>query len=135
MNAIINTPNQVKEVAHKLVAQQEAINASKKFEFEQFANTLSNLDPNLGGFDELGAMLALPDESFALIAPVFLNELEQGLNNVNDKLLMVQSMNLAGLTVEQMQEQYLTICEGVDAQLKDSLSDVNMGGGMPLLFR
>ena len=122
MNAIINTPNQAKEVAHKLVAQQEAINASKKFEFEQFANTLSNLDPNLGGFDELGAMLALPDESFALIAPVFLNELEQGLNNVNDKLLMVQSMNLAGLTVEQMQEQYLTICEGIDAQLKDSLS-------------
>lgn len=122
MNAIINTPSQAKEVAQKLVAQQEAINANKKFEFEQFANTLSNLDPNLGGFDELGAMLALPDESFALIAPVFLNELERGLNNVNDKLLMVQSMNLAGLTVEQMQEQYHTICEGIDAQLKDSLS-------------
>ena len=124
MNAIINTPAQAQEAAKKLVTQQEQINESKKFAFEDFANTLNNIDPSLGGFDELGAMLALPDEHFALLAPVFLDELERGLNNVNDRLLMVQSMNLAGLTVEQMQEQYKAICDGIDVQLKDSLSAI-----------
>ena len=124
MNAIINTPAQAQEAAKKLVTQQEKINESKKFAFEDFANTLNNIDPSLGGFDELGAMLALPDEHFALLAPVFLDELERGLNNVNDRLLMVQSMNLAGLTVEQMQEQYKAICDGIDVQLKDSLSAI-----------
>lgn len=124
MKANINTPVQAQEAAKKLVAQQEHINEGKRFAFEDFANTLSNLDPNLGGFDELGAMLSLPDEDFALLAPVFLDELERGLNNVNDKLLMVQSMNLAGLTVDDMQKQYQAICEGIDIQLKDSLSPI-----------
>lgn len=124
MKANINTPIQAQEAAQKLVAQQEHINEGKRFAFEDFTNTLANLDPNLGGFDELGAMLSLSDEDFALLAPVFLDELEKGLNNVNDKLLMVQSMNLAGLTVEDMQKQYQSICEGIDIQLKDSLSPI-----------
>lgn len=126
MNAIIpnkiNTPEQAKEAAKRVVAQQEAINQSKKFEFEKFANTLEGIDPNFGGFDELAAMLALPDDHFAIIAPVFLDELERGLRNVNDQLLMVQSLNLAGLTIEQLKEQYEAIYNQIDAQMADSLS-------------
>ena len=120
----IKTPEQAKEAANKLIAVQEQANVEKKFTFEKFANELSNIDPALGGFDELGVMLTLPDEHFALLAPVFLRELEQGLNNVNDKLLMVQSINLAGLTVEQVQEQYQSICEGIDQQLAQDLSAI-----------
>lgn len=122
MNAIINTPDKAKEAAQKLVAQQEEINKSKQFSFEEFANTLSNIDPSFGGFDELGAMLALPEEHFAILAPIFLDELERGLNNVNDKLLMVQSMNLAGLNVEQLREQYEAIYHNIDEQLGEVLS-------------
>lgn len=122
MNAIINTPDKAKEAARKLVAQQEEVNKSKQFSFEEFANTLSNIDPSLGGFDELGAMLALPEEHFAILAPIFLDELERGLNNVNDKLLMVQSMNLAGLNVEQLREQYEAIYHNIDEQLGKVLS-------------
>ena len=126
MNAIIpnkiNTPEQAKEAAKRVVAQQEAINQSKKFEFEKFANTLEGIDPNFGGFDELAAMLALPDDDFAIIAPVFLDELERGLRNVNDQLLMIQSLNLAGLTIEQLKEQYEAIYNQIDVQMADSLS-------------
>lgn len=122
MNAIINTPDKAKEAAQKLVAQQEEINESKRFSFEEFANTLSTIDPSFGGFDELGAMLALPEEHFAILAPIFLDELERGLNNVNDKLLMVQSMNLAGLKVEQLREQYEAIYRNIDEQLGEVLS-------------
>ena len=126
MNAIIpnkiNTPDQAKEAAKRVVAQQEAINQSRKFEFEKFANTLEGIDPSFGGFDELAAMLALPDDHFAIIAPVFLDELERGLRNVNDQLLMIQSLNLAGLTIEQLKEQYEAIYNQIDAQMADSLS-------------
>ena len=122
MKANINTTEQAKEAAQKLVAQQEQINQNKQFVFEEFVNTLGSLDPNLGGFDELAALLALPNEHFALLAPVFLNELEKGLNNVNDRLLMVQSINLAGLRAEQIQEQYKNICEEIDKELGETLS-------------
>lgn len=122
MNAIINTPDKAKEAAQRLVNQQEEINKSKQFSFEEFANTLSTINPEFGGFDELGAMLALPEEHFAILAPIFLDELERGLNNVNDKLLMVQSMNLAGLSVEQLREQYNAIYQNIDTQLSDVLS-------------
>ena len=126
MNAIIpnkiNTPEQAKEAAKRVVAQQEAINQSKKFEFEKFANTLESIDPSFGSFDELAAMLTLPDDHFAIIAPVFLDELERGLRNVNDQLLMIQSLNLAGLTIEQLKEQYEAIYNQIDVQMADSLS-------------
>ena len=119
---VINTPEQAKEAAKRVVVQQEAINQSKKFEFEKFANTLESIDPSFGGFDELAAMLALPDDHFAIIAPVFLDELERGLRNVNDQLLMIQSLNLAGLTIEQLKEQYEAIYNQIDVQMADSLS-------------
>ena len=47
-------------------------------------NALSEVNPELGGFDELGALLALPEEQFAIISSVFLGELEKGMRNVND---------------------------------------------------
>jgi dUTP pyrophosphatase len=118
----INTPEIAQAAAQKVVAQQEAMNASKKFEFEKFANTLENINPDFGGFDELAALLALPDEQFAIIAPTFLDELERGLRNVNDQLLMVQSLNLAGMTIEQLKEQYEAIYNQIDEQMSDTLS-------------
>ena len=118
----INTPEKAKEAAQKLVQQQEQINESKKIAFEDFTNTLSQMDPNLGGFDEVAAMLSLPEDAFAMLAPIFLADLERGLNNVNDKLLMVQSMNLAGMNIEQMREQHESIYKGIDEQLGETLS-------------
>ena len=118
----INTPEKAKEAAQKLVQQQEQINENKKIAFEDFANALSQMDPNLGGFDEVAAMLSLPEDAFAMLAPIFLADLERGLNNVNDKLLMVQSMNLAGMNIEQMREQHESIYKGIDEQLGETLS-------------
>lgn len=118
----INTPEVAQAAAQKIVAQQEALNETKKFEFEKFADTLENINPDFGGFDELAALLALPDDHFAIIAPAFLDELERGLRNVNDQLLMVQSLNLAGMTIEQLQEQYEAIYNQIDEQMSDTLS-------------
>ena len=118
----INTPEQAKELAQNLVDQQAEQAKTKKFEFEQFMHALSEVNPEIGGFDELGTLLALPDEDFAMLAPVFLGELEQGFNNVNDQMILVQSMNMAGLKIEQVREQYEAIYTEIDNQMGNLLS-------------
>jgi dUTP pyrophosphatase len=67
-------------------------------------------------------MLALPEEYFAVLAPVFLDELERGLKNINDQMILIQSMNVAGLTVENVREQYEAIYSEIDAQMGDILT-------------
>lgn len=118
----INTPEQAKELAQNLVDQQAEQAKAKRFEFEQFMQALSEVNPEMGGFDELGTLLALPDEHFAMLAPVFLGELERGFNNVNDQMILVQSMNMAGLKIEQVREQYEAIYTEIDNQMGELLS-------------
>ena len=108
--------------AQKIIATQKEQNDQKLFEFEKFINALQNINPEIGGFDELGAMLALPEEQFAILAPVFLGELEKGLKNVNDQMVMIQSMNTIGIKIEEVHEQYEIIYKEIDDQLGDVLS-------------
>ena len=122
MNAIIRTPEDAKVAAQRVVEQQIEQSETKKFEFEKFMEAIAEVNPDIGGFDELGTLLALPEESFSLLAPVFLAELERGFRNVNDQMILVQSMNMAGLKVEQVREQYEAIYEEIDKQMSELLS-------------
>lgn len=119
---IINSPEDAVAAAQKVVKSQYDQSELRKFEFEKFMNTLQNINPELGGFDELGAMLALSEESFSILSPVFLAELEKGLKNINDQVLMVQSMNLLGMKAETVREQYEIIYQQIDEQMGDYLS-------------
>ena len=83
---------------------------------------LQEVNPEMGGFDELATLLAMPEEHFAILAPVFLAELEKGLKNVNDQMILVQSMNLQGLKAENVREQYELIYAEIDSQMGDVLS-------------
>ena len=118
----INTKEDAIAAAERVIENQRTSNESKRFELQKFLDTLANISPESGGFDEIGAMLALPEEHFAIIAPAFLSSLERGLNNINDKMLLVQSMNLMGMKTEQVREQYETIYNELDAQLGSVLS-------------
>lgn len=118
----INTPEQAKELAQNLVDQQAEQAKTKRFEFEQFMQALAEVNPEIGGFDELGTLLALQDEDFAMLAPVFLRELERGFSNVNDQVILAQSMNMAGLKIEQVREQYEAIYTEIDNQMGELLS-------------
>jgi dUTP pyrophosphatase len=108
--------------AQKVVESQRKLTEEKKFEFEKYMKALSEVNPEMGGFDELGALLALPEEHFSILAPIFLKELERGFKNVNDQMIMVQSMNLAGLKTENVREQYEAIYNEIDKQMGDLLS-------------
>ena len=119
----LNTKEQAIAAANKIIETQQAQEQEKRFEFEKFMNAIQQISPELGGFDELGAMLALPEEQFSILAPIFLGELEKGMHNINDQILMVQSMNMLGMKSENVLEQYEQIYREIDEQLGDLLSN------------
>ena len=67
-------------------------------------------------------MLALPDEHFALISPIFLDEMQKTMNNIDDKLLLIQAMNLKGTKLEELQEAYMKLIENIDTQFAEVIS-------------
>ena len=120
--AEINNYEQAKEAAERIVESQRQETEKRKIEFEKIMKQLQEVNPDIGGFDELATMLALPEEHFAILAPVFLGELERGLKNVNDQMVLVQSMNLAGMKAENVREQYEEIYDEIDNQMSGVLS-------------
>ena len=118
----INTPEQAKELARTIVSSAKEQEENKRLTLESAFNEMKAINPEVGGFEEISALLALPEEHFATLAPVFLFELEKSFNNVNNQMAMVQAMNLAGVKAEDVEKEYLLICEQIDAQLVDTLS-------------
>lgn len=118
----INTPEQAKQAAQDMVQRSEVLNTEKKNLIQSALDELKNINPELGGFEEIAALLTMPEEQFALIAPVFLSEMEKSFNNVNDQLAMVQAMNVAGVKAEDAEKEFLAICEQIDVQMAETLS-------------
>lgn len=89
--------------------------------FEEIAGSFDSINPALGGFEELAAILSLPDENFSVFAPIFLDELQKSCNNLSDKLILVQALNAAGIKLEDMEENYRIILAEIDSQMQGNL--------------
>ncbi len=122
INKQMNTKEAAVAAAERVIESQRTELKKKRFEFENYMKTIQEASPELGGFDELATLLALPEEQFELIAPIFLSELTRGLKNINDQMILVQSLNMSGLTIEQIQEQYKAIYTDIDLELGGILS-------------
>lgn len=122
MANVLNTPEQVKEVAQSLIQNAEQQVEEKKNVVEKSIQELANLNPNFGGFDGIGLLLSLPNEQFAILAPTFLIELEKSVNNSNDQFAMAQAMNTSGYRIEDMREAFDKICTEIENQMSDILS-------------
>lgn len=118
----INTPEQAKQAAQNMAQRSAQEIAEKKNILQATMEELKNVDPSLGGFEEIAALLAMPEAQFSLIAPIFLHELEKAFNNVNDQMAMVQAMNAAGIKAEDAGKEYLIICGEIDTQMSEILS-------------
>ena len=125
MAEIIN-PMQSKQDAEaaaiRMVETQRAAVEAKKKALEDSLQKISKASPQDGGFEEIAVLLALPDEHFNLLAPVFLAKLEQSYHNVNDQLVLIQSMNVAGMKAEDARNEYFRICQTIDDGFGDTLS-------------
>ena len=123
-NNIINfkTVQDAQNAAQKTIERAQQIQIEQKSTFEALLQEVEKVNPALGGFDELAALLALPDEQFILISPVFLAELEKSFNNIDDKLFLAQAMNAAGTRVEDMQEAYTQLINAIDVNFESILT-------------
>lgn len=99
-------------------------NDSKKGEslFENLLNEVNQVNPALGGIDELGVLLTLPDEQFIVISPFFIDELQKSMNNIDDKIALAQAMNISGIKVEDLQKSYLELIDNIDKEFSTILS-------------
>lgn len=119
---ILNTPESVKKAAQEVAAAATTAEQTKKLNIENALNELNNYTADFGGFDGIALMLTMPDEQFAILAPIFLEELARSLNNVNDQLAMVQALNVAGVRVDEVQQEFNKICDEIDNQLGQDLT-------------
>ena len=116
------TPAATQKAAADMTNKMQEAAQERKSTFEALMNEIEKINPSLGGFEELGAILALPDEHFALIYSIFLDEMQKSMNNIDDKLLLVQAMNLNGTKLEELQEAYMKLIENIDVQFAEVLS-------------
>lgn len=116
------TFNDARQAAQNVNQHQLNIQAEKQSAFETILNGIQEINPALGGFDEMAVILTLPEEQFAVLAPVFLDELEKSFNNVQDKVFIAQAVNAAGQKLEDIQQVFAGLIEAIDTQFSTTLS-------------
>ena len=76
---------------------------------------------DIPGFQDILMIMLAPDAVFEHMSEMFLEELEKGLNDPNERFLMIAQMNSMGIKAEDMIAEYEAITEMVNTQLKDKV--------------
>ena len=87
--------------------------------FEDLFNSLGDIDPQLGDFNEIAALLSLPDEQFKVISELFLDEMQKALNSNTEKLQLLTNMAASGTNSDELIAAYEKIIEEIDNQLEN----------------
>ena len=111
-----------RKAANNIVDAQQTQQQERKSTFEALMAEVEKVNPSMGGFEELSMLLSLPEEHFAMLAPVFLEELEKSFNNVEDKLFIAQAMNAAGAKMEDLQKSYTALIASLDKEFSNIIS-------------
>ena len=80
---------------------------------------IAKINPMFGGFEELAAMLALPDDQFELLSTYFLDELERSMNSSNERLMLINLMTANGLNTNELATAYSSMTDEIDKALAD----------------
>jgi dUTP pyrophosphatase len=123
---ILQTPEDAKVAARKLSQSLEKSKEHQQNLLESTLQSIAALNPELGGLEEMAALMVLPDEQFALLAPVFLRELEKLYHHTNNQIEMVQMMNIAGFKSEDVHKEFLILCKELDKQMSGIISGIKL---------
>ena len=116
------TANDAREAAQRVNAASQQKIDEKQGAFEKILAGIEKINPQLGGFDEMAMILALPEEQFVILGPIFLDELEKSFSNVQDKIFIAQAVNAAGQRVEDIQQVFIELIDSIDDQFSEILS-------------
>lgn len=101
------------------IEKEESVNETV---FDNIMDIFSEIenDDNFG-IEEIGALLALPDEQFNILSEIFLQELEKSINNPTDKILLQEAMRQSGKTVEEFAKLQEEVIKEIDEKLSNTL--------------
>lgn len=103
----------------RIIPMEEKEHKEEKSFFEDLFNSLGEINPELGDFEEIVGLLSLPDEQFNVISEIFLDEMQKALNSNNEKLQLLQGLATMGGDSEELTAVYNQIIEQIDEQLAD----------------
>lgn len=104
----IPTPEQAKSIISNLMEDLD------------IDNTLtSENNKDATGMNVLFSIVELPDDEFITMSGIILDTLEKSLNNPNDRLLLTQSLNLTGVSSQDLIDVYQGVVDDIDESLKD----------------
>lgn len=66
-----------------------------------------------------GAILAMPDEQFEIIAPTVLENMQRSMNDPNSRIALVAALGNSGYKGDELTGMYAEICEEIDKQLTE----------------
>ena len=113
-----------RKAAENIGSQAIAQEVLKKISIQRVLTELEDFDMGQenSGVEEISALLMLSEESFAILAPIFLRELEKQQNHINNQLFMAQMMNAQGIKMEDVTSTYELVCKSIDSEMIDNLS-------------
>jgi hypothetical protein len=121
-NVQLNNEQKVRESVQSLKNELLESSQKQKADFGVALEDLMNYSPNMGGFETIGALMDLPEESFALLAPIFLDELERSMGDTNEKLKMIEAFTANKLNRQELPTEFKLLCENIDNSLDSELS-------------
>lgn len=113
-----------KNAAKQTAAKNEILNELKQIPLHKLIADLENADltEKNTGIEEISALLALPDEHFNILAPIFLAEYEKQTQKINNQLFLSQTLNIRGIAAEDVALAYQGLCSQIDEYLSGSAS-------------
>lgn len=108
-----NENNEYKEIR----VNRDSIIKKVKDSTERVESIFDNFTDADGGARVIFSTLLLPEDEFAYVSEQILNEVEKGLNDPNEKLLLVQSINANGLKADDITEVFEALMKEVENTL------------------
>ena len=121
-NKPIMFKSDAQKMAQNIVQHTQEQQDKRQSVFESLFENIEKITPELGGMDEISVLLTLPDEQFVILSPIFLDELEKGLNNIDDKLFIAQAVNASGAKLEDVAKAYDELIAQIDVEISEILS-------------
>lgn len=112
---------EVRAAARTMMADARAQQLDTNTMIHQWLEENKDIQGDDEQFRILASLLSLPEDQFALLAPVFLEEMEHGYNDPATQLVLVQMYNLQGVKEEDLREEYFKLADSID-EIADQFS-------------
>lgn len=114
MDKKLSNELEVRAAARTMMADARAQQLDTNTMIHQWLEENKDIQGDDEQFRILASLLALPEDQFALLAPVFLEEMEHGYNDPATQLVLVQMYNLQGVKEEDLREEYFKLADAID---------------------